>query len=344
LHLNKQSSLFIYHPLNPYKLVMQSLKHPSLKQLPANFMAALPQLGAIRVTGPDTDKYLQGQLTCDLYALEPHKVLNGGHCDAKGKLFSIFRLVSHGQGKLLIQQNASLQASLAALKKFGVFSQVEIDKADELDFYLLCGEQAANHIKDYLAAVPDALNQVIHHKHYSALYISGEHPRYLVWGERTLMQDFASNAKLEQISEQAWQLLEMNDGIPLLSEPAVGEYVPQMLNLQAIDGISFTKGCYLGQETVARMQYLGNNKRALFTLTADKVTTTDDIHTVEVELNGNWRRAGMVLATYISDEHQLTIQAVLASDSEKQQSFRIKEQPQIQLTLNDLPYQITQAD
>ena len=111
-----------------------------------------------------------------------------------------------------------------------------------------------------------------------------------------------------------------------------------MLNLQAINGISFTKGCYLGQETVARMQYLGKNKRALFALTGkDMEASVGDI--IEKKLGENWRKAGDVLATYQASNQQSYIQGVLANDIDETTEFRIKTQTS-NLALLPLPYKL----
>jgi folate-binding Fe-S cluster repair protein YgfZ len=116
-----------------------------------------------------------------------------------------------------------------------------------------------------------------------------------------------------------------------------------MLNLQAINGISFTKGCYLGQETVARMQYLGKNKRALFSLNAQlsQPLSCDDI--IEKQLGENWRKAGDILASYQADDGSCFIQTILSNDEE--QHLRINTQPETAVAIADLPYTlINKAD
>jgi len=116
--------------------------------------------------------------------------------------------------------------------------------------------------------------------------------------------------------------------------------------LQAIHGISFTKGCYLGQETVARMQYLGKNKRALFSLKS-KSANNDSISLkagdiIEQQLGENWRKAGDVLASYVSDDGTYYLQAVLASDIEAITNLRIKNHENSALSLVELPYNLVE--
>ncbi len=131
-----------------------------------------------------------------------------------------------------------------------------------------------------------------------------------------------------------------------MNETITGEYVPQMLNVQAINGISFTKGCYLGQETVARMQYLGRNKRALFTLKTTLKAPLTDSTIIELQLGENWRRAGNVLSYYQSDNGETYLQAVLASDINDDSTLRLKinDQQSTELLLSPLPYSITEQN
>ena len=116
---------------------------------------------------------------------------------------------------------------------------------------------------------------------------------------------------------------------------------PQMLNLQALDGISFNKGCYMGQETVARAKYRGANNRALFLLagTAGEPVASGD--TLELQLGDNWRRSGMVLNAW-QQAGQVWLTAVLPKDTEADALFRLKQDEGSRLTVQPLPYTLTE--
>jgi len=324
-------------------------KSPSLSQLPSTFLIALTEYSAISLQGEEQSKYLQGQVTCDVNSTSPTTLLHGAHCNAKGKVFSVFRLINRLSAHLLLQPKASIQASLAELQKFGVFAKVDIKQTDELSFYALVGEQAATILQQQFEQVPDSLSPVIQISSTTLVYIAGKHPRYLLIDETTtinaLVNSILANHTLSVFSDKVWQLLEINEGFVQLSQPSCGEYVPQMLNLQAIHGISFTKGCYLGQETVARMQYLGKNKRALFTLIGEceQVISLDDV--IEKQLGENWRKAGDILCSYQADDGKCYLQAVLSSDYIDEAEaisakLRLKIQPQCQLAFKALPYSL----
>ena len=312
---------------------------PSYNELPEVFAINLDSIGAITLTGEEQIKYLQGQVTCDVASLAQDKLLNGAHCNAKGKVFSVFRLFERQGNFLLLQPTSSIEQSLAELKKFGVFAKVAISQDNEHAYLALAGQQASVKIAELFQQVPDNLTPVIHENNTTVLYIAGNVSRYIIIDNAKKIAEISATLNIAVYSNAVWDLLEISAGFPLLSQQHVAEYVPQMLNLQAINGISFTKGCYLGQETVARMQYLGKNKRALFALTGkDMVVNVGDI--IEKKLGENWRKAGDVLAFYQASNQQSYIQGVLANDIDAATELRIKTQDS-NLTILPLPYKLS---
>lgn len=317
---------------------------PALSQLPQDYCIALSNFSAISLQGDEKSKYLQGQVTCDVNALDETGLLNGAHCDAKGKVFSVFRLINRADAHLLLQNEASLAASLAELKKFGVFAKVDITQAEDLSFYAVIGEQAATKLKEKFQQLPDSLSPVIQKDNTTIVYIAGQQARYILIDQADNLANIINALALPIYAQAIWDLLEINEGFPVLSEQAIGEYVPQMINVQAIHGISFTKGCYLGQETVARMQYLGKNKRALFTLTGAAASAVNSGAIIEKQLGENWRKAGDVLNSYRADNGETSLQVVLASDTDSTTSLRIKEGDSSTFTLIPLPYSINSEE
>lgn len=322
---------------------------PAIEQLPDTFCIQLTQLSAIKVSGEDKTPYLQGQLTCDINNSDLHSYLPGAHCDAKGKVLSAFRFINRLDSHLLIQPSSCLEQSMTALLKFGVFAKVDITASDDLSFYALVGAEASTIIQQKFGQVPDAACQVVQCENTTLVYLGGQQPRYLLIDSAASLPDLIEQVSLPVYGQGVWDLLEIHDGFPILSAPNLALFVPQMLNLQALNAISFTKGCYIGQETVARMQYLGKNKRALFTLTGSLAQPVDPFNTVpiapgdiiEQRLGENWRKVGNVLMAHHSDNGALTIQGVLAKDLEPSVQLRLKNQPATELTLHPLPYSLS---
>lgn len=313
---------------------------PSLKQLPGTFLVELSEFGAISLSGAEQSSYLQGQVTCDVNSSTEHSLHIGAHCDAKGKVFSVFRLINRASAHLLLQPKASIESSLKALKKFGVFAKVTIEEVQDLSFTALIGEQASALLQQEFSQVPDSLTPVIEIGTTSLVYLSGEQARYIIIDEEAEISAFVKKLALPVYSQNVWDLLEISQGFPILKAKSSGHYVPQMLNLQAINGISFTKGCYLGQETVARMQYLGKNKRALFSLQTQIEQPFLDDTIIEKQLGDNWRKAGDILAYYQADDGSCVIQAILANDGDLP-AMRIASQTDTVVTNQALPYTLS---
>lgn len=317
--------------------IVTNTECPATNQLASTYLIELSDFGAISLSGEEQTKYLQGQVTCDVNSSTEKDLLIGAHCDAKGKAFSVFRLINRSSAHLLLQPKGSIANSLKELQKFGVFAKVTIEETTHLHFVALVGEQANELLQREFSQVPDSLTPVVQAGSTSVVYLAGEQPRYIIIDEQDKINAITRALALPIYAQAIWNALEISEGFPIISEKTSGQYVPQMLNLQAINGISFTKGCYLGQETVARMQYLGKNKRALFSLTAQLSSQLETEDILEKKLGDNWRKAGDILAFYQADDGSCTIEAVLANDSEQPQ-LRIASQPDSSVTFQPLPY------
>lgn len=319
-------------------MTTDNTKCPPLTELPDTYLIELTNFSAISLQGEEQSTYLQGQVTCDVNNSTAENLLIGAHCDAKGKVFSVFRLINRLSAHLLLQPKNSISNSLKALKKFGVFAKVTIEEVENLNFIALIGEQANTLLQQEFSQAPNRLSPVIQAGSSTLVYLPGSVPRYMIIDESDAITALITKLALPTYSQAVWDLLEISHGFPILAADNNASYVPQMLNLQAIDGISFTKGCYLGQETVARMQYLGKNKRALFTLRAqlDRPLQAGDI--LEKQLGDNWRKAGDILASYQANDGSCLIQAVLNNDGE-QPNMRIAAQ-NANITYLPLPYSL----
>ncbi|WDO03166.1 tRNA-modifying protein YgfZ [Aeromonas allosaccharophila] len=301
-----------------------SLQPPVFPAEPTRF--ALTNIAITRISGEERAKYLQGQVTCDVNALRPGQSTLGGHCDPKGKLWSDFRLLCLEESLLLLTTPSVLERQLPELKKFAVFSKVEI-AADQRHATGLAGKGT-----DAWIAAQFGLEQ-------SGLVAGGmavkiEQDRWLL----------VSNQQAEALpagDESLWWGLEIKAGQPHMEAVHQGEFIPQMLNLQALDGICFNKGCYMGQETVARAKYRGANNRALFLLAGSASEPVNAGDTLEIQLGDNWRRSGMVLNVW-QHQGQVWLTAVLPKDTEADAQFRLKQDEGSRLTLQPLPYALTE--
>ena len=298
-----------------------SLPTPLLPAEPTLF--SLTDLAVTRFTGPDRAKYLQGQVTCDVNALLPGQSSLGGHCDPKGKLWSDFRLLCLEESLLMLTKPSVLARQLPELKKFAVFAKVEIGEFQG-EVVGLAGQGTDAWISAQYGLRETGLVD-------GGMAVRVEADRWLLASESPLA------LKLPVGDEALWWGLEIKAGLPHLEAVHQGEYIPQMLNLQALEGISFTKGCYMGQETVARAKYRGANNRALFVLAGSVGGPVASGDALEIQLGDNWRRSGLVLNAW-QQQGQVWLTAVLPKDTEADARFRLKQEEGSSLTLQPLPY------
>jgi folate-binding protein YgfZ len=302
------------------------------------FISPLPGFESLIIAGPDNRKYLQGQVTADLNTLAADNFLRGAHCDAKGKMWAQFHLCAEGDALWYIGFRDELQASATQLKKFGVFSKVSFEAGhDTLAILGISGTGTAALLEQLGYTQPAAAGQLSSVAGGKLLRLADEH--YL------LILDFAHARQL--LAEQSaylaaptlWLAQHIQQGFSYLEQAVIGEYVPQMLNLQSIDAISFTKGCYIGQETVARMKYLGKNKRAAYILSSKTEETPASGTDIEVQWSENWRRVGQVINA-VNIQGQLWVLAVLPNDINPADPLRLATPDASVLAISPLPYSL----
>ena len=307
-------------------------------QVQGAFIAPLPAFEIVRVSGADNRKYLQSQTTCDIDQLGDDTFLRGAHCDAKGKTWSVFHLLQHNDELLVVAFRDELSASVAQWRKFGVFSKVSFAAAQDSFATLGIGGAGAEKLIDQLGfKLPDGNGRLSRHNGGVLLQLAAEH-FMLILPKADAIALLDSDYPLA--APTLWLKQHILHGLCYLEQPLIGEFVPQMLNLQAVDAISFTKGCYLGQETVARMKYLGRNKRAAWILQAETDEAPAAGCDIEQQFNDNWRRVGQVINA-VNINNQLWLIAVLPNDITPADTLRLKSDSAPALQLLPLPYPLS---
>ena len=232
------------------------------------FFCTLSHEGVLAVRGSDASKFLQGQLTCNLNYLSDTQASLGARCTQKGRMQSSFRIVLEGDGVLLAMASELLEPQLADLKKYAVFSKSKL--TDESAAWVRFGLVEADAALTALGLdLPPDTDSVARHDGLVAIRVSPG--RAELWVPAAQAQNLATqlSTTLAQGNLNNWLLGQIRAGIGQVM-PATRElFIPQMLNLQAVGGVSFKKGCYTGQEIVARMQYLGKLKRRLYRLSLE---------------------------------------------------------------------------
>ncbi len=231
----------------------------------ATCFCELGSAGLIAFTGPDAVSFLHAQLTSDVAGLVPPSTQYSGYCSPKGRLLATF-LVWRGTDEILVQLPATLRENIQnRLSKYVLRSRVTVaDASARHALFGVAGDDAGAMVLGLVGAVPDTPHAVVSKSGISVTRLPVD--RYLVCAH----VDAAAGVRneLSKIGatqpERCWSSLDIEAGIPVITPPAQDEYVPQMVNLDLIGGVSFTKGCYPGQEIVARMHYLGRLKQRMY--------------------------------------------------------------------------------
>ncbi|MFA0567219.1 tRNA-modifying protein YgfZ [Vibrio gallaecicus] len=313
----------------------QPLAYAPNETLPDLMVTHVSDWSAITMVGDDKKSYLQGQVTCDVVTLPSDMSTLGAHCDAKGKVWSIFRLFHHNGGYALLQPKSAIEVELPEIKKYAVFSKVDITETDDQVIGVM--GSSANAFIDTLSNDTGDVRVI---EGGTAVKVSDE--RWALLVSSAQVEGLVASSNAEKVCQDLWQYFEIIDAQPRLSSTNQNEHIPQALNLQAIGGISFTKGCYTGQETVARAKYRGMNKREMCIVsgsTTEQLNLSDSI-TLERSVGDNWRNAGQLLNVYQFSNNQAIGLIVLPNNLDDDVKLRLVDQPTTEWKILPLPYSL----
>ncbi len=232
--------------------------------------ATLSDLGLIEASGADAVNFLQSQLTNDIKGLAADKAQLSGYCTAKGRLLATFvTWKTDGTVRLLV--NREIQP--AVQKRLGMFvlrAKVVLNDATDSRVILgMGGSGAAALLKEIFGCLPDADYGTAQTETGTLIHLpaaSGA-PRWLLIVDQAFVQ--RHGAHWQSVTLEAWWWTQIQTGIPQIVTATQEKFVPQMVNFDAVGGVSFSKGCYPGQEIVARSHYLGKLKRRMALAHAD---------------------------------------------------------------------------
>ncbi|MEO8598263.1 MAG: folate-binding protein [bacterium] len=254
--------------------------------LEAGFVAPLSDLGVIAAGGEEAAGFLHNQLTNDVNQLNANTVRLAGYCTPKGRLLATFLMWKPAQ-TIFLQLPRTLQPAIQKrLQMYVMRSKVTLTDLNNSHVLLGLGGQAAGTaLNAWFPALPAAPYTSVSNEAGTLLRLADafDAPRYQWFASIQAAQDAwpALTAKLTAVGNNAWRLSSIHAGVPQITVPTQEQFVPQMLNLELIGGVNFKKGCYPGQEIVARMQYLGKLKRRML---AASVSAPDTIVAAGMEV------------------------------------------------------------
>jgi len=211
------------------------------------------ELGLVKISGANSKAFLQGQLTCDLEQITETQPGFSAHCNIKGRMVSLGFLFLIGEDYYYLLPNSICDIALNTLKKYAAFSKVEIMLCTEYCIYGSINQPTDNCIAD--------------------ITLSDNH--------NIILRENKIDATMRDLND--WHLSLIENRIPVITDKTSGHFIPQMVGLEKLGGLSFTKGCFLGQEIIARTQHLGKLKRHMQLIKSDCEMSAGDI----IEKDGN---------------------------------------------------------
>ena len=232
----------------------------------ASGIVRLEHLGVLAFSGADAQAFLHGQFSCDVGRLAEGDATFGSYNTPKGRMLATFLVWRTAGGFLLLLTRALAEPMRRRLAMFILRSKVTVrDASDEMPLYGVAGhalaalEADAGRLPaaDLKTAVAHSMQILRLDANRCIVTVAGENPRESLEGLRS---------GLPSLALSSWQLADIGAGIPYITPATQDQFVPQMANLDLIGGVSFNKGCYPGQEIVARTHYLGRLKQRMYLL------------------------------------------------------------------------------
>lgn len=289
--------------------------------------ALLTDFSLLRFSGPDTQAFLHGQLTCDVQALHPGASTYGGYCTPKGRLLATFLLWRDNDGYTMLLPSTIAEPVRKRLTMYTLRSKV---KAEDISTARACicitGTDAAASVAASGGRAPDRTHVITAQDHTTTIRLPGD--RYLLVTDANALQLPADTG--------AWSAGDIANGIPFIEPATQEEFVPQMVNLDLIGALSYTKGCYPGQEIVARTHYLGRLKQRMYRATVAVAAPGDKLYCAEL---GD-QAAGMIVAAARAADGQHDVLAVLQTANAATTTYHCRSPQGPALSLKPLPYQV----
>ncbi len=269
------------------------MKPDRKKQLADKVIADLNSLALIEISGDDAQAFLQGQLSNDMVGNDSNRIGQlHAYCNPKGRTLAVIRLVRQADGFWLFIPAALADSLIPRLKMYVMRDKVDIVLRTEL---VLRGLINGDDVE-----VGDGIERVS---------VDGIVPRQILVGEKTAIDSFAhASGYTLKGDDHLWRLADILSGIPQVYPQTVEAFIPQMINLDLVDGISFTKGCYPGQEIVARLRYLGKVKQRMLAGSVSGIENLSPGDPIYAEQRGD-QKAGAVVDAVQTGKDEYTFSA-----------------------------------
>ncbi len=306
---------------NPWSAFFQSvdrtaLAAPAQPLLQQSLIAPLDHCALLQLTGADSARFLQGQLTCDVNALTNERATLAAHCTPKGRMVTAFELARRSDDSFWLR----LRADLAELtdRQFGkylpLYRKAKLSTLDSHIAFGLAGSAAAALLRGHFGASPTAQQAACAIGDAQLIQLDGAGERFECWlpqADAIELWRAALAAGLLPAAGDCWRWLQIRAGVSELCAATSDLFIPQMVNYTELGAVSFNKGCYTGQEIVARAHYRGQVKRHLIRASSTGAAPAAGSELIDV----NGRAAGYVVDAVALADNSCEMLVVASADA-----------------------------
>ena len=314
-----------------------------------NVLADLSQEGLICVTGVDAAKFLQGQLTCHLNEVTPETSRLGAWCTSKGRVRITFRLFRWQDGFYLALPAVCVDDTMRQLQKYILRAKVALHNASAERIRLgCCGPAVIEPLRTLFPRLPEQPDQVVQEGTTTIMRLRGgadAAPCFELLSDIHMAMNVWNRVRTcaTAVGAAAWSAISVRAGVPVITPELAEAFVPHMLNLPELGAVHFQKGCYSGQEIVARTQYLGKSKRRLYLawVAGEEPPQVGTVLWAPVEDEQN---PGQVVNVAPAPEGGFLLLAVLPVADVRGGTVRLRDSTGPALVFRALPYPVAAAE
>ena len=302
------------------------------------FVCDLSHLGFLRAKGPDAVDFLHGQLTNDLKNLVKAESQLTGYCTPKGRVLGIFR-VFHDQESLVLQAHKdTISLCLERLCKFILRANVDLSIDTDTDSFGVIGSRASKNLEKIVGVLPQNKNECRSGDGLTIICFENSAPqRYQVIGALSILKPVwrQLNGLCPKLGSWSWASVDIEKGLATIFPLTSEQFTPQMINMDITHAVSFNKGCYPGQEIVARTHYLGKLKTRM--ILGNVNTTTSPMPGDKLYAKVGDQSIGMVVdATPGRRGYDLLATARL--EFVEKEDLELRNGAELAIQLKELPY------
>ncbi len=311
-----------------------SIKETSEITIDENIICEIDHLGIIKITGEDALAFLHGQFSNDVKTLDNNQSQWNSYNNPKGRLFTTFRLCKLEQGYFMLMPRELIEPVVKRLRMFVMRSKVTLD--DLSSTWKSLGF-AGNKLS---IPTPTGMNEIQQENSVNWIRIPGVTTRVLCFGENSDIEEIKLQFSdmLKFCNSNHWRRLDIHAGIANIFADTYEEFVAQMVNLQLTDGVSFTKGCYPGQEVVARMHYLGKLKKRMHRITINTNELPKLGENIYDSTSENQQSIGKIVDVQKNEKGSLDALAVIQVANVESKGLQLSGADDASIVVEELPY------